>query len=415
MVDSVEVWLWLLLVMHPHKPKTTALVDHYGSATEAARAMRDGRCTILSESEKQRVKRTRTREVRELMDECAANGIRIITLSDPEYPALLANIDNPPIVLFVMGSLSGLNDEVTVAGIGTRSASQYGIAATEKICTELVSAKTVLVSGLALGIDTAVHRCAVSGGVRTIGVLACGCLVNYPPENSELKKQIVEQGGALVSELLPHAEVSAGYFKERNRIISGLALGTIIFEAASVSGCMLTAQHCLRQGRELFCVPPHDIMSEHFSGVVEYLRDGAVPVFSHIDVINRLGLNYAKSLKTPRLRMKIQNDPFTFRSTAKRSRKQIKEDPSAREEQPEPLPELPAQPEPAAALPPEELYASLEPTEASVLRMIAEKPRTIDELIEANESSHAEMATVLMDLEIFGHIALQPDGTYSLP
>lgn len=101
MPSSVEVWLWLLLVMLPHNPRTMELLEHYGSAESLARAIRDGECPKITESEKHRARNTHPRDVRQIMDECAANDIRIITLDDEEYPVLLKNIYSPPIVLFV--------------------------------------------------------------------------------------------------------------------------------------------------------------------------------------------------------------------------------------------------------------------------------------------------------------------------
>lgn len=133
-------------------------------------------------------------------------------------------------------------------------------------------------SGLAVGIDAVAHSCAVEHGTPTIGVLACGQLVNYPAENEELKRHIVAGGGAVISELLPHAGVEGRYFHQRNRMISGLGLGTLVVEASTRSGCLITANHAIEQGRDLFCVPPGDITRESCAGVVQFLRDGAIPV-----------------------------------------------------------------------------------------------------------------------------------------
>lgn len=118
--STIEVWLWLLLVMCPYNRKTTELLEHFDSAEELACAIRDGNCPGLSEAEKQRARNIRSREVGQIMQECAQNDIRIITLDDPEYPTLLKNIYSPPIVLFVRGSLMCLENEVSLAVVGPR-------------------------------------------------------------------------------------------------------------------------------------------------------------------------------------------------------------------------------------------------------------------------------------------------------
>lgn len=281
-----EIWLWLLLVMQPHNIKTMQIVEQYGDVRTAAEAVRDGKCEILDGDERKRAESIRSRDVSALLAKCNANGIRIITIEDEEYPERLKTIFNPPILLFIQGSLAGLDSEPVLAVVGTRKASNYGIRNTKIICTELVRNGMVIVSGLAVGHDTAAHRCALSNGGRTIGVLACGNLVDYPAASRELKRSIIRSGGAVISELPPETGVTKEYFRYRNRIISGLAQGTFITEAPDPSGCQRTAEHAIEQGRDLFCIPPHDIFDPSYAGVISFLRDGATPVFSHTDILD---------------------------------------------------------------------------------------------------------------------------------
>lgn len=291
-----EIWLWLLLVMGPNNDRTLKIVEHYGNVKKAAEAIRDGKCDLVTDEDRERAKTIRSREVRNLIEECNAAEIRIITIEDEEYPSLLKEIYEPPVVLFVQGSLEELYNEAVLAVVGTRNASQYGLDVTRRICTELAAVGITIVSGLAVGLDTTAHQCALDKGARTIGVLACGHLVDYPVASHNLKQNILRGGGALISELLPHTQTSGDYFKYRNRIISGLAMGTFITEAPERSGCLLTAEHTIEQGRELFCLVPHDVMSPRYSGVIPYLRDGAIPVFDHIDIINSLKQYIFKNL-----------------------------------------------------------------------------------------------------------------------
>lgn len=407
--STKEVWLWLLLVMFPHNPKTTELLEHFDSAEELACAIRDGQCPGLTESEKQRAARTRSGQVRQIMEECAANGIRIVTLDDPEYPVLLKNIYSPPIVLFVRGTLTCLEDEVSLAVVGPRYPSDYAVRVAHMLCGDLARLGTVLVSGLAVGIDTIAHASAVNAGVPTIGVLACGHLVNYPVESEELKERIVNGGGAVISELLPHAGVEARYFHERNRIISGLGLGTLIVEASTHSGCLLTANHAIDQGRDLFCVPPGDITRESCAGVIPFLRDGAIPVFDYLDIVHEYMYHYFS---------RIEPDAFNNRNRRSFAKKPPVQKPAPKSNkptQPAPAPKeaAPQPPEPPKSLT-EEQMSGLTGIQTQLARLIEKSPSTADELIECSSISYAEAAEALTELEIAGLIQLQPDGKYSL-
>lgn len=409
--SSAEVWLWLLLVMNPHNPKTCQLLEKYGSAEEAARAIRDGQDIRLSEAEKQRVRNTRMREIRQIIEECARNNIRIITLDDPEYPSMLKNIYSPPIVLFVRGTLKFLNGEVPLAVVGPRRPSDYAVRAAKKLCGDLAKIGTVMVSGLAVGIDTIAHTCAVETGVPTIGVLACGHLVNYPIESEGLKQRIINGGGAVISELLPHAEVEARYFHERNRIISGLGLGTLVIEASTRSGCLLTANHAIEQGRDLFCVPPGDITRESCAGVVPYLRDGAIPVFDYLDIVHEYMYHYFNRIDSGLLTDKSRR---TSTAVVPQQGSQKRSAAKPAPKPPQKYPETEAQPEePRKALAEEEL-SGLSEIQAQLLKLTAEQPRTADELIEATGIPYVEAAEALTELEIMGHIQLLPDGKYEI-
>lgn len=415
--SSPEVWLWLLLVMNPHNPRTCQILEHYNSAEEAARAMRDGEVK-LNEAERQRVKNIRMREVRQLVEECSKYNIRIITLDDPEYPPMLKNIFSPPIVLFVRGTLSVLSGEVPLAVVGPRNPTDYAVRIANKLCGDLASIGTIMVSGLAVGIDTIAHTCAVDAGVPTIGVMGCGIMVNYPIENEMLKCRIIEGGGALVSELLPHAGVASAYFNIRNRIISGLGLGTLIIEASTRSGCLLTANHAIEQGRDLFCVPPSDITAEYCAGVIPFLRDGAIPVFDYLDIVHEYMFHYYNRLDSSAQKGEKPRKPKTERtdnnkkkekSTPAEELKQTAENTenNGKSEQ------IPENTEPQTKLT-EELLSELTENQAALLKAIAEQKLSADELVEQTEISFSDTAECLTELEILGYIELLPDGKYTL-
>lgn len=402
-MSSVEVWLWLLLVMQPYNPKTTKVLEICGGdAAEAARLIRDGDCKFLSERERKQAKEIRSRDVRRILSVCSENDIRIITLDDEEYPLRLKAIPNPPIVLFAKGSLEGLDDEMSIAVVGTRNGCEYSAKVCRSVCKELAKVGTTIVSGLAVGLDSVAHRACVDAGGRTVGVLACGTLVNYPADSAQLKKDILASGGALISELLPHSTTYAAYFQHRNRIISGLASGTLIIEASARSGCLLTAEHTIEQGRDLFCIPPHDIFDPRFAGVMPLLRDGAIPVFSYIDIVNEYIYGYLHS-ESWRSVLDGVNNGMRMLDEGEIPKKKK---PAAKEQPAEP-------PEPKKGID-ASIFETLDPNEAAVMRLISENPLNIDEVIERSGMSHIDAAAALTDLEMFGYIRRNMDGTYTI-
>lgn len=282
-----EYYLWLLQLMGAANPKSLQLIQHYGSAKNVFEAVVIGReRKFLSPAEEKRLSFATRENAQRIMEECERTGIKIVTLNDEDYPYRLQNIYNPPILLFYKGSLKGINDEVCVTGVGARGATAYTAKVTRRTCMDLARLGTVLVSGMAVGVDHLVHQSAIDAGGKTVGVLACGIGIDYPRGSIPTRERIYELGGACISELLPYTRTSKTYFSARNRIMSGLSLGTMVFQAGMGSGSLITAEHTLQQGRDLFCVPPHDIFDADYCGVVKYLRDGAIPLFNYLDVVN---------------------------------------------------------------------------------------------------------------------------------
>jgi DNA processing protein len=217
---------------------------------------------------------------------CRASNVAILTEADEAYPRMLREIHDPPGVLFVRGELLP-QDTLAVAIVGTRHATQYGLRQAELLAGSLARAGLTIVSGLARGIDAAAHRGAIQAGGRTIAVLASGVLNIYPPEHEELARQVIAHG-ALVSESPPRFAPLSGAFPQRNRLISGLALGAIIVEAAERSGALITARLAAEQDREVFAVPGH-VDSRTARGCHRLIRDGAKLVESADDVLEELG------------------------------------------------------------------------------------------------------------------------------
>jgi len=179
-------------------------------------------------------------------------GIRVLCVTDEKYPFLLKNISNPPLFLYVKGN--GEFTEKSIAVVGTRKSTRYGRACTEKIVSGLVEHDVTVISGMALGIDSIAHKQVIQKNGKTIGVLACGLAVDYPKENRSLKEKILEKG-LMVSEYPPDTQPSRWTFPERNRIIIGLAKGTVIAESYKKGGSLISGKITLDENRELFAVP----------------------------------------------------------------------------------------------------------------------------------------------------------------
>ena len=186
--------------------------------------------------------------------ELRANGVMATTLLDLDYPNMLKNIPDPPLAIFYRGSIQPLH-RPCIAIVGARSVTEYGLQTTQKIAGELARLGFTIVSGLALGVDARAHAACLEVKGRTAAVLGSGVDRIYPADHRGLAQTITAEGGVLLSEFPPGTPPTGFHFPIRNRIISGLSHAVIVVEAAEKSGSLITARHCLDQGRELFAVP----------------------------------------------------------------------------------------------------------------------------------------------------------------
>lgn len=278
--------LYLLQVFGGGNPAVHRAIENYGSAKNAAEHIISGDTTFVPPDKYRNIKASSLSMSQTIAEYCKNNGIDIITIDDRRYPAGLKNIFNPPLLLFVDGDLSCLENALSVSVVGPRNPDSYAVQLAENVCRGLVRSNIVTVSGLARGIDRIAHNCSVGGGKPTVAVLACGITIEYPADTFALRSKIKKCGGAVISELLPDARCAGEYFRLRNRIISGLSKGTCVIGGYNSSGSMLTAAHAFEQDRELFFTIPPDTLSPAYSSVIKYLRDGAHPIYDFYDVIN---------------------------------------------------------------------------------------------------------------------------------
>ncbi len=215
------------------------------------------------------------------------NNIKVYTVFEDGYPENLKNIYDPPPVLYVKGSLTE-GDSSAVAIVGSRKASDYGLKVAHRIASRLAELGITIVSGMALGIDSAAHKGALSTKGRTIAVFACGHKYIYPASNYKLCEDI-QKCGAIITEYPFDTEAFAPHFPARNRIISGMSLGVIIVEAGEKSGSLITADFALEQGREVFAVPGN-ITSQNSKGTNALIKNGAKLVSKIEDITEELNL-----------------------------------------------------------------------------------------------------------------------------
>jgi len=287
MNPDLKEWIWFANLKGIATRKKAELLRLFNSPAEIYKAdaielaktgvlNRDNITAVLSKEYRDTVDRT--------IEEIDKKNINVITLNSSTYPELLKNICDPPICLYVKGKLYA--DELSIAVVGSRRASGYGITVAKKISGELAQSNICVISGMARGIDTAAHVGALSVKGRTIAVLGCGIDLVYPPENKKLMEQIIEYG-AVISEYPPGVEPAPHHFPVRNRIVSGMSVGVLVVEAGEKSGSLITAQLALEQGRDVYALPGN-VISINSKGTNKLIQDGAKLVTSVQDILDEL-------------------------------------------------------------------------------------------------------------------------------
>jgi len=285
-----QIQSWLALHLAPGLGPVTCkkLVVHFGSPEKVLSAsssdlavvtpLRQESLTVLCGRGRQHLED----QVKKEIERAEEKHISIVPCDNPRYPALLKNIHDPPVVLYVKGNPELLSCR-GLGIVGSRSATHYGKSVAEQMANSLSRQGFNIISGLALGIDTAAHKGALAAGGKTIAVLGCGLDIVYPPSNHNLYKHIAS-AGAVVSEYPLGTKPDSFRFPARNRIISGLSLGIVVVEAANRSGSLITASHALEQGREVFAVPGR-IDSVKSAGTHTLLQQGAKLVHNINDIL----------------------------------------------------------------------------------------------------------------------------------
>ena len=250
---------------------------------------------VITKRQVEKLKNFSLEDAQKILDAVNENGWKIVTPSSEFYPHNLLSLQDLPLVLYVDGDETVLTNELSVSVVGARKASDYGKSVARALSSALSEKGFTIVSGGALGIDSAAHQGALDEKGKTICVLGCGLGTNYLMDNKPLRDEIV-RNGALVTEFPPFTPASRRTFPLRNRIISGMTLGTIVVEAGERSGSLITARCALEQGRDVFAVPG-DLVSSSFLGTNNLIRNGATPVFSPNDILESYYFRYHNEFK----------------------------------------------------------------------------------------------------------------------
>lgn len=412
-------WVWLTLTFGAAVPEKWAYLSTFTNIKVCYELSQSG---DICDEQKAMLKRTKVasaKDCEQLIEYCLKNGIKLYCYDDKNYPERLRGIFNPPCVLFVMGNIDGIDDELTVSVIGARHPSEYSVRAASRISYELARVGTVIVSGFALGIDSVAHKGAIEGKSKTIAVLGCGIDYDYPKENSAFKTLIAENG-AVITEYPPKTKPYPTNFVARNRIIAALSLAVVVVEASSSSGTLNTAGYALTYGRDIFCIPPHDIFDERYRGQAALLRDGATPVFSHTDVMFPYYSEYSHKLSLLNFGADVEleaSDKVSEKANKadkSKDKKAIKKDNSAKKhtskKQSIENDDKQKENEDEKTLD----FSSLSEAQAKICSTLSERSMLADELSSILNMKIETVLYELTELEIFGFVSALSGRRYKL-
>ncbi len=409
--QNVFDWLWTVNSLGCGNIRIWDIMDNFRSAAAARAALEDRgrRREFLSESERNSAERTSAEQINQLIGYCESRNIYILTFDDELYPERLRSIYNPPAVLFCRGDMSCLESDFSISVVGTRKPSDYSVRVTSALVRELCSFGITIVSGFAVGIDITANLSAARCGGKTIAVLGCGLDRDYPKENVQYRSEI-ERNGLFISEYYPLAGGTRASFPARNRILSGLSLGTVVSEAAVKSGALITANLALSQGKDIFALAPHDLFDKRYGGNVALIRDGAVCLCGVKDIVYEYYENYGHKIANTGLTGAAMPAAFPDGNASDAYKQASRIDPLAEDES-----KTSVSSEQSQVRENEYDASALEGDEAKIYGLLKEagKPLLADELSEMCGMDISEMLMLLTDLELNGAVISAAGQSYT--
>lgn len=399
----MEYWIWLQRALGAGA-RADDIISYFGSPKEFFEAgKREWILSgVVSRDTAQKLENTSVADSFATMEECRKNNWEIVTAHSEYYPEQLREISAFPLVLYVWGDTSLLRAEVPIAFVGTRSASKYGLDVSFRLAYGVAEAGAVVVSGGALGIDSSSHRGALAAGGKTIAILGCGLSHPYLKQNEDLRHEIA-QNGAVISEFLPSSPATRATFPIRNRLISGMSLGTVIIEAGIHSGSLITARCAYRQGRDVFAVPG-DIITSNYTGANKLIRDGAKPVFAPCDILNEYAHLYPKTIQQHHVKEDSLQKKDTHHKNFLKSGHNNGFSTNIYNDKEAVAP-------PVCAKRP--LPAGLREEVQAIYSFLGESPKTADSLADESGMDIPQVLSSLTELEMRGYASRNVSGQYS--
>ena len=362
-------WLWLMQKGIP-RGRCKMLLDACGGSAEGVYNMPAGELAqqeYLSDADKDALREKTLDDTRDYLEMLSRNGVWLVHYGGEGYPDALCDIAKAPLLLYCRGKRTDWNNRLCIAIVGARKCTEYGKGAAAHLARDMAAEGTVIVSGMASGVDAAAHIGALDAGGDTIAVLGCGVNVVYPPSNAPLMRRIL-QHGTIISEYPVGADPLPHHFPERNRIISGLSRGVVVVEGSIKSGSLITASLAQEQGKDVFAVPGNinNILSK---GPNFLIRDGAYMATCAEDILGQYRDVY--------IGISPDNPPELTDTTDKGS----------------------AAPD----------------TDARILASLSAEPVHIDQLSAKTGLGVPELNAALLLLEIAGKVESHPGSCYSLP
>ena len=391
-MPSIRYWVWLSSVSHASPGARAALIAHYGDAESAFLAPPGeyGQIPGLGAAEAQLFEKRDLAAADRILERCAREQITVLTMQDAAYPRRLLNIFAPPVVLYVKGSLPDVDSIPSVAVIGTRKATPYGIKMGTNLAWEIAKSGGIVVSGLTEGVDRAAARGCLLAGGRCIGVLGTA-----HGEESNLGRDVIASG-ALVSEYPPGTEPLKRFFRERNRVSSGLSHAVCVVEAPSVSGSLLFAREALEQGREIFAVPGN-ADAENSAGTIALIKQGARPATCGWDVMEDFAATYPGTIRP------VEGSAPPVPGTVPPAASQATQPAPAEQARDSSKKEI-DKPKSAGYIDLQEQLKQLSQEQLQIITAIDRGETHIDDIIESTGMSAAKVLSQLTILEIKGYI-----------
>ncbi len=439
---DVLFWIWLSEALGQCSRSFRRLIELYENPYDLfhAEEAEIERIPGLSDRVRAELCNKSLSEASDILDRCEKLGIGLLPYGDEAYPYSLRDLHEPPILLYYKGNLPDLNRRLCIGMVGTRRMSAYGLRAAYKLGYELALLGAIVVSGMAAGIDGVSAAAALAANGSTLAVLGCGVDVVYPSHHAPLYREI-EQKGVLISEYPPGTRPSSYHFPIRNRIISGLAQGTLVVEAGIKSGSLITAKDAVVQGRDVYALPAN-VGNSGSEGTNSLLRDGAKPILCAADIVSNYEYVYAETLSPEALAKgkekseadmpyleslgvitlsekngKATNQTERYptaairtspeRKAQRRGQTAVKEPSlSQTKEQSMPASQRESQPTPS------QILASLTPIQLAVLEMIPDDRAIAADSLAALGYPYGETVAALTMLEIMGLIQKLPGALY---